>query len=103
MRKIFFALTIVIFGSQLLMAQGDGPRAHLFAPTGVWAINPKYLHLEQNLLPNGNILVKGADITVDVFPTTFVHSFKIKNRLARFFINANPGSLNATINAAPIT
>lgn len=86
-----------------VLAQGDGPRAHLFAPIGVWAVNAKYLHLEQNLLPNGNILVKGADITVDVFPTTFVHSFRIKNRLARVFLNVNPGSLTAKLDANPIT
>lgn len=103
MKRILITLSIVIFSSQLLMAQGDGPRAHLFAPIGVWAVNPKYLHLEQNLLPNGNVLVKDADITVDVFPTTFVHSFKIKDRFARVFVNANPGSLNAKINAAPVS
>lgn len=102
MRTVFLTITLVIFSSQLLFSQGDGPRSHLFAPTGVWAINPKYLHLEQNLLPNGNILVKDADITVDIFPTTFVHSFKIKNRLARVFVNINPGTLSAKINAAPI-
>lgn len=83
----------------LLKAQGDGPHAHLLAPTGVWAINPKYLNLDQNLLPAGNILVKDADISVNVFPTTFVHSFGIKGKLARVFIMANPGSLNATIDA----
>ena len=75
--------------------QGDGPRAHLFAPTGVWAINPKYLHLEQNLLPAGNILIEDLDVRVDVFPTTLVHSFSIKGQLARFYAMVNPGSLSA--------
>jgi hypothetical protein len=83
--------------SLILRAQGDGPRAHLFAPTGVWAVNPKYLNLDQNFLPSGNILVKEADISVDVFPTTFIHSFGIKGKLARIFVMANPGSLNASI------
>jgi len=54
------------------------------------------------LLPAGNILVKDADITVDVFSTTFVHSFKGKNRFARVFVNINPGSLTAKAYAATI-
>jgi len=77
------------------VGQGDGPRAHLFAPTGVWAINPKFLHLNQNVLPAGNILVQDLDITVDVFPTTLVHSFAIKGRLARVYAMMNPGSFTA--------
>lgn len=85
-----------------LRAQGDGPRAHLFAPTGVWAVNPKYLYLNQNLLPSGNILVDGADLSIHVFPTTFVHSFGIKKRLLRFFAMANPGTLSANIDVEPL-
>lgn len=82
-----------------MSAQGDGPRAHLLAPTGVWAVNPKYLDLDQNFLPSGNILVKEADIAVSLFPITFVHSFGINGRLARVFVMANPGSLTAKLDA----
>ena len=83
-------------------AQGDGPRSHLFSPTGVWAVNPKYLHLDQNLLPNGNILVKNADITVDVFPTTLVHTFSLGGKFARVFAMVNPGSVSAQAFIEPI-
>ncbi len=98
-KPIIFIVVLLICNSNILIAQGDGPRAHLFAPTGIWAINPKYLHLDQNLLPAGNILVKNADISVNVFPTTFVHSFGIKGKLARIFIMGNPGSLTAKLDA----
>ncbi len=93
--RIFLCLLLLLTGVNVF-AQGDGPRAHLFAPTGVWAANPKYLHLNQNLLPAGNILIEGLDITIDVFPTTFIHSFAIKNRLARIYGMVNPGSFSAT-------
>jgi len=83
-------------------AQGDGPRSHLLSPTGVWAVNPKYLHLDQNLLPNGNILIKNADITVDVFPTTLVHTFSIGGKFARVFAMANPGSVKASAFIEPL-
>lgn len=95
--KAVITITLLL-SSIYLYSQGDGPRAHLQSPIGVWAINPKYLHLDQNLLPNGNILVKNANINVDVFPTTLVHTFSIKGKFARVFGMINPGSLTATGN-----
>src|SRR5210317_461613 len=93
-----YILYILIVCSSIgVFAQGDGPRAHLLAPTGVWTLNPKYLNLNQNLLPGGTILVQGLDITVNVFPTTFVHSFGIKGKMARVYAMVNPGSLNAKL------
>ncbi|MFD1292779.1 transporter [Lutibacter holmesii] len=97
-----YILILLFFSiSSGLFAQGDGPRAHLFAPKGVWALNVKYLHLDQNLLPGDNILVKNADIKIQLFPTTFVHTFGIGKKFARVFFMLNPGSLNANI-ATPI-
>ncbi|MFL0354283.1 transporter [Xanthomarina sp. GH4-25] len=94
---ILVFINLLVF-SMPVFSQGDGPRAHLPSPKNVWAINPKYLHLDQNLLPNGNILVENADINVDVFPTTLVHTFNIKGKFARVFAMINPGSLTATGN-----
>ena len=97
--KFVILITLIIsLNSNTLFAQGDGPRSHLFAPTGVWAVNVKYLNLDQNLLPGGNILVENADIAVNVFPTTFIHSFGIAGKLARVFVMANPGSVSAKAN-----
>ena len=95
--KYFTSLFVLLFwlSSQTIFGQGDGPRSHLFAPTGVWAVNVKYLNLDQNLLPGGNILVKNADIAVDVFPITFIHSFGLAGKLARVYAMANPGSVSA--------
>ena len=105
MNRLLFLifLQIIFLNANSLYAQGDGPRAHLLSPTGVWAINPKYINLEQNLLPNGNILVKNADLSINVFPTTFVHTFGIKGRLARVFVMGNPGFLNAQLETQPGT
>lgn len=79
-------------------AQGDGPRSELFAPTGVWGVNAKYLHLEQNLLPAGNILVENADFNINLFPTTFFHTFGIGKQYARVLAMINPGSATASAN-----
>lgn len=96
--KAFILTFLIILGLvPSIAAQGDGPRAHLLAPKGIWALNPKYLHLNQNLLPAGNILVKNADLSINVFPTTIVHTFGIKGRLARVFVMGNPGSLEGKV------
>jgi len=101
MKKIVLALIVVFSSVQIITAQGDGPRAHLLSPTRVWALNVKYLHLDQNLLSNGNILVKGADINVSLFPTAFVHTFGLGGKFARVFFMLNPGSLDANIASDP--
>lgn len=93
--SIIFILVFVVFFGESVLAQGDGPKSHLLSPTGVWAINPKYLHLDQNVLPAGNIYVKNSDITVDLFPTTLVHTFSLGGKFARVFAMANPGSVTA--------
>jgi hypothetical protein len=103
MKKVKYVLLILSFYLFTItcFAQGDGPRSELFAPTGVWGVNPKYLHLEQNLLPAGNILVEGANFKIDVFPTTFFHTFGIGNNYARVLAMVNPGSGKATADINP--
>jgi hypothetical protein len=96
-----FLIIGLFFVTMACLAQGDGPRAELFAPIGVWGINPKYLNLEQNLLPAGNILVEGANFKIDVFPTTFLHTFAIGENYARVLAMLNPGSGKATANINP--
>ncbi len=98
---VFYFLVCFYLTQPNIYAQGDGPRAELFAPTGVWGVNPKYLHLEQNLLPAGNILVEGANFEIDVFPTTFFHTFGIGANYARVLAMVNPGSGKATANINP--
>lgn len=79
------------------MAQGDGPRSYLFFPTGLWGINPRAMTLNQNILPAGNILVKDADINVNVFPTTIFHSFDLMGRVAQLQFMFNPANASGRI------
>lgn len=92
-RTLSLGLAILLFASLFRgRGQGDGPRAGLLAPKGLWGVNPKYLNLEQNLAPAGNILVEGSEFKIDVFPITFFHTFGIGNRYARVLAMVNPGS-----------
>jgi len=92
-------LALVITTASL--AQGDGPRAFLLAPKGIWGVNPKWMNLSQNFTPSGNILVKDADIKVNVFPITAFHTFGIGKTFAQIMVNVTPGSLSGTAFAIP--
>jgi hypothetical protein len=83
-----------------LYAQGDGPRAYLLAPKGVWGVNAKWLNLDQNIAP-ANVFVPGADISVDVFPITLFHTFSIKGRFSQVYFMLNPGTASATATEIP--
>jgi len=97
MKRYFLVLISVLQFSGLLLAQGDGPRTFLLAPKGIWGINPKATFLNQNFLPSGDILIKDADINVNVVPTTFFHTFGIGGRFAQAMVMVNPGSANGTV------
>jgi len=100
MRKIL-KYSLLLFGlismSYHLKAQGDGPHTLLLSPKGLWGVNPKATFLDQNFLPSGDILIKGADIQVNVVPTTFFHTFGICGRFAQAMFMVNPGSAKGTV------
>jgi hypothetical protein len=100
MRKILLynmLLLGLLSNSINLKAQGDGPRTFLLAPKGLWGVNPKATFLSQNFLPSGDILIKDADINVNVVPTTLFHTFGIGGRFAQAMVMVNPGSANGTV------
>jgi outer membrane protein OmpA-like peptidoglycan-associated protein len=91
--NLFLFFLIACLG---VMAQGDGPRNILWGPTGVTALNAKWMNLNQNLTP-GNIFIKDAEIKIDVFPLTLVHNFKLGGNFAQIMLNATPGSASGRI------
>jgi hypothetical protein len=99
MKRLFILIisATIISLSGSVYAQGDGPRSWLFSPIGLWGVNAKWIDMNQNLLPTGNILVKDAKIKVDVFPTTFFHTFGIKGRFAQVLFMVNPGSASGRL------
>ncbi len=98
-KKAAISLLLLIAGFVQVIAQGDGPRTFLLAPKGVWGVNPKPTFLDQNFLPSGDILVKDANIQVNVFPTTFFHTFGIGGRFAQIMFMVNPGNANGSVEA----
>jgi hypothetical protein len=95
--------TAVLLGlaSNYTLAQGDGPRAYLLAPKGVTGINAKWLNLSQNFIPAGSAFVPGADIKVNIFPTTVFQTFAVGGRMAQVYAMINPGSATARAKIGP--
>jgi hypothetical protein len=100
MQKTLSLLSIASMFLGSVIAQGDGPRNILWGPTGVTALNAKWMSLNQNLTP-GNIYIKDAQIKIDVFPLTMVHNFKLGNNFAQIMFNATPGSASGRVVPAP--
>ena len=89
---------LVLLTSIVANAQGDGPRNLMWGPKGVTALIPKWMSLDQNITP-GNVLVKDADIQIDVFPITLIHNFNIGGHFAQVMLNAVPGSASGSLEA----
>ncbi|MEN9569037.1 MAG: hypothetical protein RL172_268 [Bacteroidota bacterium] len=101
-KKVSIALVIFIAGTSNLLAQGDGPRSMLLAPKGLWGVDAKWINLKQNLSPAGNILIPGADLTINLFPITLFHTFGIGGKFAQVYAMVNPGKVKGVINGLPI-
>jgi hypothetical protein len=97
-------LVLLLLARGAASAQGDGPRSYLPAPIGVSGIAAKYLHLTQNLAPSGDVFVRDADITVDIFPTTLFTNFGLWGRPASLQGMFNPGHVQASFDVpgAPV-
>ncbi len=95
MRKIILLSIITALSIQYAIAQGDGARMTLWAPTGVTGVIPKWMGLNQNMTP-AHILVENADLHINAFPVTAVHNFGIAGRFAQIMINAVPGSVTGS-------
>jgi hypothetical protein len=94
--KLSLVFLFVLVSSTSVFAQGDGPRSFILLPKGVWAINARWLSMNQNINPTGTILVPRAEIKVNVFPITLYHTFSLAGRFAQLSVMVNPGSVSGS-------
>jgi len=88
-------LCLIFFLSSVLgFAQGDGPRSFILLPKDVWAVNARWLGMDQKINPTGTILVPKAEVEVNVFPITLYRTFSIARRFAQVSVMVNPGSVS---------
>lgn len=98
-KKLILILLIVSSGVALknVNAQGDGPRAWMLGPTHLFGIDAKWLNLEQNIVPSGSIFIPNANLTVNVFPITFLYTFGLAGNYAMIQGNFAPGNVTGTV------
>jgi len=105
MKKLSFKFNLILLAtlisSAAVFAQGDGPRSFLLLPKDVWAVNARWLGMNQNLNPTGTILVPKAEIKINVFPITLYHTFSLGGRFAQLSAMFNPGSVSAFAKDVP--
>ena len=94
MRKLFLMLIVLL--PLKTLAQGDGARMLLWGPKGATGLIPKWMHMEQNILPS-ELLVKSADVTINAFPVTVIHNFSLAGRFAQIMINGVPGNVSGRL------
>lgn len=92
---------LCFFSSVSVFAQGDGPRSFILLPKDVWAVNARWLGMNQNLNPTGTILVPKSEIKINVFPITLYRTFSLGGRFAQLSVMVNPGSVSASALEVP--
>jgi Putative MetA-pathway of phenol degradation len=103
MKRSNLVLIIALLCSVSAFAQGDGPRSFILLPKGVWAVNARWMNMNQNINPTGTILVPKSEIKIDVFPITLYHTFSLANRFAQLSVMVNPGSVSGSaLNVPPV-
>jgi hypothetical protein len=103
MKRSSLVLIIALLSSMYVFAQGDGPRSFILLPKGVWAVNARWMNMNQNINPSGTILVPKAEVNIDVFPITLYHTFSLANRFAQLSVMVNPGSVSGSaLNVPPV-
>lgn len=96
-KKVYGLLFLPLFFVSTILAQGDGPRSALLAPTGVFGIATKYVNLSTNLSP-ATILVEQAEFEIQLFPISAFYTFKIKNQFAQVLGVMTPATAQVGLN-----
>lgn len=99
--RIILLLAVGVITSLAAFAQGDGPRSFILLPKDVWAVNARWLGMNQNLNPTGTILVPKAEVKINVFPVTLYRTFSLGGRFAQVSLMVNPGSVSASAKIVP--
>lgn len=81
-----------------LQAQGDGPRVHLPAPTGINPVSLTWMNLDSNMNFAGTILIPDGGIDASVWALNYNRFFAVGDRLAEVWVTGMGGSLDGFIN-----
>ena len=94
-------LCLSLFPAGRAQAQGDGPRAWLFAPDGINAISLTWMELSSNYNFAGDILIPNADIDSDVEALAYIRYFGLGGRFAQVQATGIFGGVGGTVTVPP--
>lgn len=59
-------LTLSMLSFLASFAQGDGPRSFLVLPKGIFAVNARWIGMDQNIDATGTILIPKAEVKLSL-------------------------------------
>jgi hypothetical protein len=101
--RSFIVVAFAFLLGRCAQAQGNGPRTMLMAPTGLNVITPAYLALGTNFNFQQDILIKGADISTNAVPVTYIRFFDIKGHFAQVWVTPIWGTISGKVKAGEST
>lgn len=80
-----------------VLAQGDGPRVYLPAPTGISPVSLTWMDMDSNFNFAGSILVPDGGVKADIWALNYNHFFNVGGRLAEVWATGIGGSLDGFV------
>ena len=99
--RLALAALLSLAAAGTARAQGDGPRAWLFAPDGINAISFTWMDLSSNYNFAGDILIPNADIDSDVEALAYIRYFGLGGRFAQVQATGIFGGVGGTVTVPP--
>ena len=91
-------LLLLALPSGGLLAQGDGPRVHLPAPTGINPLSLTWMEMDSNLNFSGSILIPDGGVDASIWALNYNRYFAVGDRLAEIWLTGIGGSLDGFVN-----
>jgi hypothetical protein len=79
-------------------AQGDGPRVHLPAPTGINPVSLTWMGMDSNFNFAGSILIPDGGVEASVWALNYNRLFDVGGRLAELWVTGIGGSVDGLVN-----
>ena len=98
---VLFLLMCFLLLPGKLLAQGEGPRVYLPAPTGTNVLSATWMDMKSNMNFAGNIYIPGAEISSTVYALNYNRYFSMAGRLAEIWATGIAGNVSGKAYTAP--
>ena len=92
-----FILVLTLAMSAQVLAQGEGARVYLHAPTGINAVSLTYMDMSANINFAGDIVVPGVDIGSNVYALNYNKFFTLGGHFAEVWATGIFGTIDPAV------